>query len=331
VTLDANEIVVLSPGLSQSFAIADLLRRHVPALRLLGYPLRSEKDRLRPPFARYVGPEEGEPAVGSGVAIMTGSEATAHALKDRETVRLGQIVFERRNLWFCDKLATLDRARKLDIPVPLTWTSAEEVPEGQNPIFYKPTREGTGGPRKEACSAKAAPPSVRHGGFLFQEVIEGRSVIGFGFLADRGRVVASSLHHEMFSFPRDGGSAVVVESCESPRVDELARRLIQDFQYSGWGLIEFKPCSRRDDFVLMELNAKFWASIEFTLRTCPLFAHLLFGIRTEAEPIRRMIWPSRLLRTGLFRIPVTLRKSLPADRSRERLIWRDWARSLFPG
>ncbi len=329
-TLSADEIVILSPGLSQSFAIADLLRRHVPALRLLGYQLPGEKDRLWPPFARYVGADEGEPAVQSGAAIMTGSEATAHVLKRRESVRLGQIAFERRNLWFYDKVATLDRARQLDIPVPSTWTSVDDVADRQGPIFYKPAREGTGGPRKKVPSARAVPPSVWEGGYLFQEVIEGPSVIGFGFVADRGRVVASSLHHEMFSFPRDGGSAVVVEHCESPRVEELARRLIRDFQYSGWGLIEFKPCPRRHDFVLMELNAKFWASIEFTLRTCPLFAHLLFGIRTEAEPIRRMFWPSRLLRNGLIRIPASLRKSLPANRSHEWLSWRDWARSLFP-
>jgi predicted ATP-grasp superfamily ATP-dependent carboligase len=171
---------------------------------------------------------------------------------------------------------------------------------------------------------------VRDGGYLFQEVIEGPSVIGFGFVADRGTVLASSLHHEMFSFPQDGGSAVVVEAYESARVEELARRLIEDFQYSGWGLVEFKPCPRRQDVVLMEVNAKFWASIEFTLRTCPLFAHLLFGLRTKAEPIQRMIWPSRLLRNGILRIPANLRAALPAERSREPLTCRDWARSLFP-
>lgn len=327
---DAGEIIVLSPGLAQSFAVADTLRRHVPALRLLGYTLPGEKDGLRSPFARYVGEEEGEPAVRNGAAIMTGSEATAHVLKHRESVRLGQIAFERRNLWFCDKLATLERARQLDIPVPSTWTSVDDIADRRSPIFFKPAREGTGGLRRKVPSVRAVPPAICEGGYLFQEVIEGPSVIGFGFLADRGKVVACNLHHEMLSYPRDGGSAVVVECYESPRVEELARRLICDFRYNGWGLIEFKPCPRRHDFVLMELNAKFWASIEFTLRTCPLFAHLLFGIQTEAEPIRRMIWPSRLLRNGLVRVPASLRKSLPANLSHERLSWRDWARSLFP-
>jgi hypothetical protein len=143
-------------------------------------------------------------------------------------------------------------------------------------------------------------------------------------------VVASSLHHEMFSCPHFGGSAVTTELYESARVEELAKRLIAEFQYSGWGLVEFKPCHHRQDFVLMELNAKFWASLEFTLRTRPLFARLLFGIESEGEAIRRMIWPARLLRTGLARCPAGLARSLPATRSRELLTWRDWARCLVP-
>jgi hypothetical protein len=327
----SEAIIIISPGLSQSFAIADVLRRHVPDVHLLGYPLPKEKkDGLRRPFERYVSAREGERAIRDGTAIITGSEATEHVLKYRESVKLGEIKFERRNLRFYDKAATLRRAVELGVPVPSTWTSYEEIADRRGPIFYKPAREGMGGPRRMARSPKALPSFARSAGYLFQEVVEGPSVIGFGFLADRGEVVASSLHHEILSHPPHGGSAVTVEDCESPRIEELARRLISDFQYSGWGLIEFKPCSRRNDFVLMEVNAKLWASIEFTLRTRPLFPHLLLGVRTEAEPIRRMIWPARLLRNGLLRLPASMGRSLRAVSSREPLNWRDWARSVLP-
>ena len=62
----SQPLVILSPGLSQSFAIADLLRRHVPGVRLLGYPLPGETGGPRRPFDRYVKADEGEPAVASG-------------------------------------------------------------------------------------------------------------------------------------------------------------------------------------------------------------------------------------------------------------------------
>lgn len=327
----AGEAVILSPGLSQSFAIADVLQRNDPSLRVLGYPLPGERVPPRRPFARYLTVEEGEAACRDGTAIATGSDAMQHVLKEREAIRLGEIAFERRNLWFYDKVATLNRARELDIPVPRTWHSVEEANGHRGPVFLKPAREGTGGLRRRLDSLRAVPAPARDGGYLLQEVIEGASVIGFGFLADRGKIVASCLHHELFSFPPDGGSAVAVERYESPRVEELAARLIADFQYTGWGLVEFKPCARRDDFVLMELNAKFWASFEFTLRTNPLFPRLLLGVETVAEPIGRIIWPARLLRSGIARCPAGLMRSAPATRSREGLNWRDWARAVFPG
>lgn len=325
------EITILSPGLPQSLAIADILLRGDPGLRALGYPLPGERHHRRPPFLRYVAPEEGEAACRNGTAVITGSTSTRHVLARRPSIRLGQVDFERRNLCFYDKPATLRRAGELGIPVPRTWACVEEAAGYRGPVFYKPSQEGTDGPRRRVRSLRDLPPVARNGGYLLQELIPGRSVVGFAFLADRGRVIASRLHHEVFSIPRDGGSAVMVEETESPRAEELSMRLISDFGYSGWGLVEFKPCERRGDLVLMELNAKFWASLEFTLRTQPLFPRLLFGVDAKKEPIRRMFWPSRLLRGGLAGIPSGLARTHGATPSRERLTWRDWARSVFPG
>lgn len=325
------EVVILSPGLPQSLAIADALKRSNPDLEVLGYSLPGERHHRHPPFHRFMTPDEGEAVCRNGRAIATGSNATQHMLAYRSSMRLGQIDFERRNLWFYDKLATLHRAARLDIPVPRTWNSAEEAAGYQGPVFYKPSREGTDGPRRKVRSLQNLPPFTRKGGYLLQELIPGPSVIGFGFLADRGKVITSKLHHERFSCPRDGGSAVMVEEIESPRVEDLSKRLVSDFGYSGWGLIEFKPCEHRGDFVLMELNAKFWASLEFTLRTHPPFARLLFGIEMRKEPIKSMFWPSRLLRSGLIGLPSGLMEARHANLSRERLTWRDWARCILPG
>jgi predicted ATP-grasp superfamily ATP-dependent carboligase len=328
--LQHRRLIVLSPELSQSFAIADLLTRQKPALPVLGYPLDGEQGAVRRPFKAYVDSELGELAIRQGDAIITGSAATEYVLRAYETIVLGEIRFERKNLWFFDKPATLRRAAELGVPIPQTWMSYDEVADKRMPVFYKPAREGTGGVRGRASTPAMVPQIARVDGYLFQEIVEGPSVIGFGFVSDRGKVLASCLHHEILSYPPSGGSAVAVEPFVSPRVEELASRIIADFQYSGWGLVEFKPCRLRRDFVLMELNAKFWASIEFTFRTCPDFARLLFGITTVAEPIRRMVWPARLLRSGLPRLPTALGASLPGAFSREPLTWRDFARMVLP-
>jgi hypothetical protein len=85
---DASDaIVILSsrPGLWQSLAVANLLRRHVPDVRLLGYPLTGEKGGLRGSFDRYVSAQEAEPAMRHGTAIVTGSEASDPTLKYRDS------------------------------------------------------------------------------------------------------------------------------------------------------------------------------------------------------------------------------------------------------
>src|SRR6476469_5330788 len=113
--LQHRRLTVLSPELSQSFAIADLLTRQKPDLPLLGYPLDGEKGALRRPFAAYVDSEFGELAIRQGDAIITGSAATEHVLRTYETIVLGEIRFERKNLWFFDKPATLRRAAELSV------------------------------------------------------------------------------------------------------------------------------------------------------------------------------------------------------------------------
>ena len=77
--------------------------------------------------------------------------------------------------------------------------------------------------------------------------------------------------------------------------------LINEINYSGWGLAEFKYCPKRDDFVLMEINAKFWVSCDFTFRNNPEFLKLLFGIDAKSENIKKMVFLDRvMMRDRLF-------------------------------
>src|SRR5690606_3951178 len=115
------------------------------------------------------------------------------------------------------------------------------------------------------------PAFVRSGEYLFQESIMGEGTNGFAFLAQKGEVLVSAQHHELLSMPRDGGSAVLIRRIAEPRVDELSRRLLAHLRYDGWGLVEYKYCPRRRDYVLMEINAKFWASLDFSMRMEPGF------------------------------------------------------------
>ena len=89
-----------------------------------------------------------------------------------------------------------------------------------------------------------------------------------------------------------------VERFADRRLIELTEKLLRATDYSGWGLAEFKYCPRRSDYVLMEINAKFWASCEFAFVNEPKFAKLLFGIDMAKVDVPKMVFFHRFVARG---------------------------------
>jgi hypothetical protein len=77
--------------------------------------------------------------------------------------------------------------------------------------------------------------------------------------------------------------------------------------YNGWGLAEFKYCKNRKDYVFMELNAKFWASLEFFLLNKPEFAKQLFHIDIKTPPCKKILFVNQLLHLKLIHLLKGLR------------------------
>lgn len=314
----ARHVLVLSPDLDQAQAIMRCLGGAVPDRDLKVGHVRDD--------CIVIGTGGNGKAIADvtaafDVVVPTGSRCTAYMLRRYGCVRLGQIAMDDAALKWFDKPWSLTFAEAQGIAVPRTWQCADEIPPDLDRIFYKPGREGVIGERSWVRRAGDLPADVRRpgGGFIFQEVIPGAEVYSYGFLADRGRTLAGVGLLERFSCPPDGGSAALMELYDDARLVERAERLIAAAAYSGWGLVEFKWCPRREDYVLMEINPKFWASLELALRTQPRFPKLLFDVDVAAEPIRRMWWPSRVCMMGIDNWPWQLAALGGAHRARERL------------
>jgi predicted ATP-grasp superfamily ATP-dependent carboligase len=112
---------------------------------------------------------------------------------------------------------------------------------------------------------------------LVQELIPAPETYGFAFYAVKGKIKAYHIHKELFSIPPQGGNGVILSSIEDRRILDYSSRLIKHFQYTGIGLIEYKYHHLLDDYVLMELNPKFWASILFTHLSNPQILHQYIG------------------------------------------------------
>jgi len=257
---------------------------------------------------------------------------TAFMLRRFGAVRLGQITMEPSSLRWFDKPWSLAFADSVGVAIPRTWGNAVEIPPNVGRIFFKPGLEGVVGARTWVETPADLPEEVRHpgSGFIFQEKIEGQAVYSFGFLADRGRIVAGAGLAERVSYPPDGGEAVVMELFDDPQLTAAAGRLIRASDYSGWGLVEFKHCLRRDTYVLMEINPKFWSSIELVLRTQPVFAKLLFGLSVPAERMTKLWWPGRLAKLGIDHWPKHLAAIRGARMAEERISRASVARALLP-
>ncbi len=234
-----------------------------------------------------------------------------------------------------DKAFVINLARELGIPVPRTLvaTSAADgiarAPELGFPIVMKPSRsrvrtdEGwvsTGvAYAMDAAALRAAlerlPPAVYP--VLLQERIEGPGV-GVFAAVDRGRTVALFAHRRLREKPPSGGVSVL---CESAAVDpvaaEHATKLLNHIGWRGVAMVEFKQDKRDGSLRLMEINGRFWGSLQLSILAGVDFPNIAAAIALEQElpapPAYRVGVRSRWLAGDLDAMLLQL------FRSRERL------------
>lgn len=309
-------IYLCSPGSDQSQTLARLLRQYTQH-RIVGVLFEDETRFISRNIDEFVSYRDLDNLPGDGLILPTGARSTQFML-ERGDVTCGSVVLTRDALRVFDKPWIIALAAACRVPTPITWLRVEDI--GDYPAFFKELRERGGGRRGIARQPAEIPASGRDE-LIYQEYIDSPGTYGVGFIARRGEILTSHAHFEAISIPPSGGSAVALRSIADPRLDEYARRIIAQLGYSGWGLVEFKYCPKRDDYVFMEVNAKFWASLELALANQPLFAELLFGIETPEQAIVGMVFLNRYLQRGL----------LFAVRNLPLLLRPDTRLSVYPG
>jgi hypothetical protein len=130
---------------------------------------------------------------------------------------------------------------------------------------------------------------------LVQERIEGPGLGGF-FLAVDGRVVSSFAHRRLREKPPTGGVSVLRESAPlAPDILQHSYALLRHFEWTGVAMIEFKQDARTGAPYLMEINGRFWGSLQLAIDSGVDFPRLLVDASTGA---RRREAGVSALRTG---------------------------------
>lgn len=123
--------------------------------------------------------------------------------------------------------------------------------------------------------------------FMVQALVEGEGQ-GVFALYDRGRPVVFFAHRRIRERPPWGGVSVLSESARpDPHLQQLAQTLLDDAQWHGVAMVEFKVSSDGRPY-LMEINTRFWGSLQLAVDAGVDFPVLLLDLlqgRVPASPL----------------------------------------------
>lgn len=200
-----------------------------------------------------------------------------------------------------DKHQLLQVAATLGLPAPqsvlmqpgqaLAPTTAET-----GPAVLKPTRSKyLVGNRWQSSSVKIAADAAdvntliqqhdwfQNHPFMLQEFIEGQGQ-GIFALYNHGEAVCFFAHRRLREKPPSGGVSVLCESvAPDPQMMELSRRLLDHVGWHGVAMVEFKV-ARDGTPYLMEVNTRFWGSLQLAVDSGVDFPYMLYQIAMGQRP-----------------------------------------------
>lgn len=282
---------------------------------------------------------------GYDVFLPIGYNATVAASKFREHFD-GQtavpVVNYRTLSIAADKAKTINFAEEIGIPMPKTVVcknikDVKATEELKFPVVIKGTLEG-------GSTTYANEPAELESkcNFLFaksqkealiQEYIPGD---GYGFFAllNKGKPRAIFMHKRTREYPVRGGPSTAAESIYEPRLKELGLKILQSLKWHGVAMVEFKKDLRDGEYKLMEINPKFWGSLDLAIASGVDFPYLACKMAVDGDVKQvfrynvgvKFLWPFPydLVRslTAPLSIPAFV-KDLSDSRVRKNISWND--------
>ena len=256
-----------------------------------------------------------------------------------------------------DKIEVLRRAAMLGVPTPKMEVVSRPACELGTldldfPIVLKPARSRVrtaAGWKGSAVSYASDLRSLRaqldayvpeQFPIALQEKITGPGVGVFMCFAS-GKLIASFAHERLREKPPSGGVSVLCRSIAMPSdAFEHAQALLTDLGWEGVAMVEFKRDVRDGTAKLMEINGRFWGSLQLAIDSGVDFPRILIdaamGHAPAQTPAYRVGVQSRwfwgdvdALLIQLFRAGSTARSVRGGRRRALRDFLRMWSRDLY--
>lgn len=201
-----------------------------------------------------------------------------------------------------DKRDLMNRARSLGIPTPaeVTLEGKGDVPPDDAmssfPVVIKPARSvvpSDGGRRKVGVAHAASPEEFEHALETYPEeaypLLVQEHVSGWGegvfLLRWEGRTVARFAHRRIREKPPSGGASVYRESIPLEHdAESYATSLLDAYHWNGVAMVEFRRSERDGRPYLMEVNGRFWGSLQLAVDAGVDFPRLLVQCASREAP-----------------------------------------------
>lgn len=198
-------------------------------------------------------------------------EAVEIALSKARTLKLGQALdIPCPKTLFASTKCELEAAvRELGFPLviktdSILWLGSERLRTGQALKVHS-----------ESELDGLMDDTVGNGALLaVQEQISGPGC-GYFALYEHGEPRASFQHRRLREYPFTGGSSSFRESVRLPELTVWGNRLLQALDWHGVAMVEFKVDERDGVPKLMELNPRFWGSLQLAIAAGVDFPRLL--------------------------------------------------------
>ena len=187
-----------------------------------------------------------------------------------------------------DKRNLIQFAEKQGIPVPKTFYSPPSLTlppwgggEGEGFVIKPRISSGSFGisylKRREDLIPLYQKVHAKYPYPLIQEWIpDGGGVFGLSALFDDvSNVKAAFVHKKLRMYPVQGGPSTLREGVHHPQIMELGLSLLKSLNWRGVAMVEFKLDPRDGIPKLMEVNPRFWGSLELAIASGVDFPYLI--------------------------------------------------------
>ncbi len=109
---------------------------------------------------------------------------------------------------------------------------------------------------------------------VIQKYIEGDGAGFFAFYKN-GECVNYFMHKRIREYPVSGGASTAAKSFYDETLLNYGKKILDSLKWNGVAMVEFKKDNKTGIFNLMEINAKFWGSLDLALEAGINFPEML--------------------------------------------------------